>query len=354
MLNERFAHSLNAFEEFWERKPRKRVVLNLPVAIGPAYRAPNSLEEKWLDEEYILARTLHSLNNTYYAAESFPHLFTNLGPGCLPACIGGSYMLAERTIWYDTKQIIDDWENPPQVKFDENSEIWQHVTRMQNKFFTTNEVNTTIVDIGGVMDTVAALRGTENLLYDLYDYPEQVKEFTNRVTKEWFKAFDRQIEAISKTGQPYNNWMNIPSSKPWYPIQCDFSAMISPAQFEEFVLPHLVEQSEHMERCIYHLDGPGEIPHLDMLLDVPGITGIQWVAGDGQASLFDEQWFPLYKKIQDKNKNIVLLCPSKYPDLESAEKLIKTLEPTGVYIAIGLDTKDEAENFIQLVDKWSC
>ncbi|MBQ4110030.1 MAG: hypothetical protein IJC74_04020 [Clostridia bacterium] len=352
MVNEKFSHALNAFEEFWERKPRKRFVFNIPASIGPAYRPHNSLYEKWLDEDFILKRTMHSYNNTYYSAESIPHLFTNLGPGCLSACIGGSYELAENTIWFDRKTIVDDWDNPPEIAFDENSEMWQNVVRMQTKFLTENSVNTTITDLGGILDIVASLRGTENLLYDLYDYPEQVKEFTEKVTKLWFEAFDKQVETIRKSGQPFNNWMNIPSSKPWYPIQCDFCAMISPAKFEEFVLPHLVEQSEYMERCIYHLDGPGELPHLDMLLDVPGITGIQWVAGGGQPSLWDEQWYPIYKKIQDKKKNIVLLATPPKDD-ETAEKLIKTLDPTGVYVAMCLEGKDTADRFMEKVEKWT-
>ena len=84
-------------------------------------------------------------------------------------------------------------------------------------------------------------------------------------------------------GQPYKNWMNIPSSKPWYPIQCDFCYMISPEQFEEFVLPHLVEQVEHMERSVYHLDGVGELTHLDTILDIEGLTAIQWIPGGGRS-----------------------------------------------------------------------
>ena len=53
-----------------------------------------------------------------------------------------------------------------------------------------------------------------------------------------------------------------------------------------------------MPRSIYHLDGPGEIPHLDMLLDIPRLNGIQWVAGAGKAALTDPCWFDMYKKMQ--------------------------------------------------------
>ena len=230
--------------------------------------------------------------------------------------------------------------------------MWQHIVRMQKKFLTDKRVNTTITDIGGILDVVAALRGTEKLLYDLYDYPDEVKEFTKKITKLWFEAFDKEVEIIRQSGQLYNNWMNIPSKKPWYPIQCDFCAMISPASFEEFVLPHLVEQSEHMDRCIYHLDGQGELPHLDMILDVPGITGIQWIAGEGQSHLLDEQWYPLYRKIQDKKKNLVILA-SPPENMESVERLVKTLDSTGVYLSMWQRSKDDARRLLENIEKWT-
>ncbi|MBE7021952.1 MAG: hypothetical protein E7414_01890 [Ruminococcaceae bacterium] len=352
MFNEKYAYALHAFEEFWERKPRKRFVLNIPVTGDSAYRPHKSLHEKWLDEDYILNKAIYDCENTYYSAESIPFLFHNLGPGSLAACIGGSYELAEHTVWFDQIPLISNWDNIPEFSFDENSEMWQHIIRMKRKFLTEGRVNTSMSDLGGIMDVVASLRGTENLLYDLYDYPEEVKEFTKIVTGLWLEAFDREIDIIRQSGQPYNAWMNIPSSKPWHPIQSDFCALISPSAFEEFILPHLIVQSEHMERCIYHLDGPGELPHLDMILDIPGITGIQWEAGAGQPSLFDEQWYPVYKKIQDKKKNLVILS-SRPEDNEYIEKLVKTLDPTGVYISMEMHSKHAADNLLENIEKWT-
>ena len=260
---ERFRDQLAAYEKFWNREKLSRPILNFSAVSGEPYRAPESLEEKWLDENYVLGAALHKYHNSHYVAEGLPSLFTNLGPGCLAACIGGNYELNDRTIWFDRHPVIDDWENPPALAFDPNSEMWQNVERIQKKALSAGEINTSITDIGGVLDVICSLRGTENMLYDLYDYPDEVKECTAHVTKLWMEAFDRQVATIREAGQHFNNWFNIPSSKPWYPLQCDFSYMISPAQFEEFVLPHLVEQVNHMERSIYHLDGVGELPHLD-------------------------------------------------------------------------------------------
>jgi 5-methyltetrahydrofolate--homocysteine methyltransferase len=180
-----------------------------------------------------------------------------------------------------------------------------------------------------------------------------LKEFSSKVTNLWLKVFDMHVEAIRKAGQPFNSWMNIPSAKPWYPLQCDFAYMISPVQFEEFVLPDLVRQVEHMPRSIYHLDGIGEIPHVDMILNIPGLSGIQWTSGAGKESLTSKKWFPLYKKIQEKNKNLVLLGAIKENDLDAAEPLIKTLDPTGLYISVHCSCKEKAEDIFEKIMLWS-
>ena len=151
----------------------------------------------------------------------------------------------------------------------------------------------------------------------------------------------------------YNNWMNIPSSKPWYPLQCDFCYMISPKQFSEFVLDDLIDQVNYMPRSIYHLDGVGELPHIDMLLDIEGLTGIQWTSGAGNAELWDEKWFDLYRKIQDKKKNIVLLSGINEHDEAGAERLIKSLDPTGVYISFGCSSEDKAKDMLEKISRWS-
>ena len=355
MFKEKYAYAINEYEKFWERKNTKRCILNIQYQIpgAKAYRAPTSLEEQWLDMDYRYEAYKHNLTTVGHLAEGLPMMFTNFGPGCLSACIGGDYGLAPKTIWFDRHQYIKDFDNPPPIKFDEESEMWQNVVRFQEKMKADPDIHFSITDLGGIMDIVASLRTTEPLLYDLYDYPEELKEFSKQVTELWLKAYQLQVEIIRNTDQPYNNWLNLPSSKPWYPIQCDFSYMISPVQFEEFILSDLVTQVEHLERSIYHLDGVGELPHVDMLLNIPNLTGIQWVSGDGSEPLYDQKWFPLYKKIQDKKKNIVLLKGIDENNIDAAEPMIKTLDPTGVSISVKCSSKEKAEEVLEKVTRWS-
>lgn len=66
-------------------------------------------------------------------------------------------------------------------------------------------------------------------------------------------------------------------------IQSDFSYMISPGFFDTYVKDEVNSTAGHMKNAFYHLDGVGQLPHLDSLLSLPNLQGIQWVPGEGRA-----------------------------------------------------------------------
>ncbi len=355
MFTDKYKNTLERYEEFWERKNTDRPILNLAYRKEgyTAFPKPTFHGQKYLDINYGYNAYKHMIANTGYLAEGIPMRFTNFGPGCLAETLGSGYRLTGPSIWFDVNTPVKSMEDLPEIEFNPNSELWTIIENAQRLYASDPDVHFSITDIGGILDVVASLCGTENLLYDLYDYPDEVKKLTAMVKKEWFKAFDRQLKIVRDANQPINNWLNIPSKKPWYPLQCDFCYMISPAQFEEFVLDDIIDQVNYMERSIYHLDGVGELPHIDMLLDIEGLTGIQWVAGAGKEPLYDPKWFDLYKKIQDKNKNLVLLNAINANDLASAERLIKSIDRKGVYISLTCSSKDKAEEMLEKITRWS-
>lgn len=353
MFPEKFAAALDAYEAFWEHRSIGRPILNLSTCSDFSWRRdPIDIRQKWLDEEYIVDQAHNLALHCSYFAEGTPNLFSNLGPGMLAACIGGNYRLAPDTVWFDQNPIIRDWDKMPDIRFDETSELWQHLMRIQQYALRDGNFPVSLTDLGGIMDIAASLRGTENLLYDLYDYPDEVRALTAHIRTLWLEAFDRQTALCGSTGLPYTGWMNIPSLKPWFPLQCDFCALISPKQFAQFVLEDLVIQTEHMPRSIYHLDGPGEIPHLDMLLDIPRLNGIQWVAGSGKAPLTDPCWFDLYRRIQDKKKNLVLLGSINSYNSADIERLVKTFDPAGLYLSGWVNSVDEGHRLVENITRW--
>jgi 5-methyltetrahydrofolate--homocysteine methyltransferase len=98
-----------------------------------------------------------------------------------------------------------------------------------------------------------------------------------------------------------------------------------------------------MDYGFYHMDGKGQIPHLDHLLSIPRLRGIQWQPGAG-APLASE-WLDLLRRIRDGGK----LC-QVYVTPEGALKIKRELGGRGFLLAVGFEddklTPQEAVEFL--------
>ena len=123
-------------------------------------------------------------------------------------------------------------------------------------------------------------------------------------------------------------------------LQSDFAAMISPQMFERFVLPDIATCCDQLDHAFYHLDGKGQIPHLDLLLSIENLHGIQWIPGDGQPP--PEDWLPLLQRIREGGK----LC-QLFVSATGAQKIIQNFGGEGFafYVHDTLTT-DEAQAFL--------
>ena len=159
-------------------------------------------------------------------------------------------------------------------------------------------------DLGGVMDVVASMVGTENLLYAIVDEPEEVERLVKETQAAWYEAYNDFAEVLKPQGA-YTDWNGLLSRDPAYVIQCDFCYMISPKMFSRFVLPTLQEDARRLTNTIYHLDGIGELPHLDQILAIPELNAVQWVYGTGQPGPY--AWVDVYQKIINAGKQIMII-----------------------------------------------
>jgi 5-methyltetrahydrofolate--homocysteine methyltransferase len=182
-------------------------------------------------------------------------------------------------------------------------------------------------DLGGNLDILASLRTTEGLLYDVIDQPEEVERLVGRITALWLRYYDELDAMIRPACRGTTCWAPIWSTGKTYMLQCDFSYMISPDMFERFALPDLTACCAHLDHGFYHLDGKGQIPHLDMLLSISRLRGIQWIPGDGQPP--PDQWLWLLKRIRDGGK----LC-QVFVSPEGARTIVKNLGGRGFLLVI--------------------
>jgi hypothetical protein len=119
--------------------------------------------------------------------------------------------------------------------------------------------------------------------------------------------------------------------------------------FERFVMPDLVACCDHLDHAFYHLDGKGEIPHLDHLLSIDRLRGIQWIPGDGQPP--PHEWLDLLKRIRDGGK----LC-QVFVSPEGARTIVQNLGGEGFLLVINQETEPfrdpaRAEAFLRTLNE---
>ena len=314
-------------------------------------REAAKLKRNWTDVDYRVKLEKLRTSTTKYYGDAFPSVFTNFGPGSLSACIGGGFDLAPHTIWFDCNPIITDWENLPKIELDRNSEMWKLMDRFTRGLCENSNggYHTSIADIGGTLDIIASLRGSQTLLYDMYDYHDEVQALIEKIKPMWIDTYNHLADIIFAHNDGMTSWQPLWCKDRYYPLQCDFSAMISPDMFDDLVLPDLKWQTEFLDHSIYHLDGPGELPHLDSILSLPRLDAIQWVPGAGLPDVMDEDWFEMYDKIQAAGKNLVLFVGE--PDSDKTERCLNRLKSTkGVFVFVRAQDCKQAEELVAIAE----
>jgi hypothetical protein len=256
------------------------------------------------DYAYRLNIALREPGWNIYMGEAVPAVTADLGPGSLALFLGSTMVDGQGTAWFEP--CIDD---PATARFEYDPEnfYWRFVMRLMRdiKEHCQGKFMLHVPDILEGLDVLAAMRGTGALLTDLMDRPEWVRACNRPLTDMYFRYYDIIYDLIRDEVGGSCSWCWAPgrSAK----LQCDFSAMISPEMFGEFMVPVLVEMTERLSYSMYHWDGPGAIPHLDHLVSIPRLGMIQWTPGDGVEPIYDKRWWPLYHKALDAGKSMMLI-----------------------------------------------
>jgi 5-methyltetrahydrofolate--homocysteine methyltransferase len=255
-----------------------------------------------ISPEQIIDRMDYELSCCEFYGDSFPWVnMHHFGPGVAAAFLGAVLESAENTVWFhpEKKVPIGDLHftyNPDNVWLNRLKDIYRAGMRKWG-----GSVTMAMTDLGGVLDILASFLETEGLLVELLDNPEEVIRLSGEMTDFWLQ-FYQELTEILKGQRFYSDWSSIGSENPSYIFQCDFCYMISSEMFQSFVYDDLARTAAKLDKPFYHLDGIGELKHLDSLLSIDAIKGIQWVPGAGEPSTRD--WSEVFSKISRAGKKI--------------------------------------------------
>jgi 5-methyltetrahydrofolate--homocysteine methyltransferase len=200
---------------------------------------------------------------------------------------------------------------------------------------------------GGSGDTLASLRGTLNLLYDIADTPEKVREADEYLMEIWFQLYDTFYEIVHEASDGGTTcWYPIWAPGKMYAVQNDFSYMISPQMFREVFLPVIERQTEFLDYSIYHVDGVEAFAHVPALCELPKLQALQILPGAGKPSPL--HYLETLKIAQAAEKNLHLGIP-----IQEVEPALKMLSAKGLFIQTSAATEAEARQLLQKVETWS-
>lgn len=320
---------------------------------GEPPRLPDKKEDWWFDFDYLHAIHEYRMKHTFYGGESIP--IWNTGDGWLNIAgfVGCPVRLDEETGWadpiiavgeltdYDYHKIVVDPSNP----------WWIYSDRIHR--FAAKEARgksiPAIQALGGAADTLSAIRGTQQLILDVIDHPDYVREFDMYLMKQWIEVYEKFYAITRDVAEGSTTW---PGNHIWAPgrfyfAMCDFSYMISTKMFVNIFMPSLDMQVDYLNYPLYHLDGVRAFAHVDALLtELPKLRGFQIVPGDGQPNAL--HYMAMLKKIQRAKKNLVLLLPP-----EDVETALDNLSSQGLFIVTRCKTEEDAIHLLHKVEKLS-
>jgi 5-methyltetrahydrofolate--homocysteine methyltransferase len=283
------------------------------------------------------------LKHIHFYGDSFPKYWVNFAAGIAAAFLGSPIHYENSTTWFHPLPVASIAGIKP--AFDPDNVWWkrcQDITQAAIERWC-GRVLVSYTDLGGNLDILASLRGTENLLLDTMDMPEEVERLTREITPLWLRYFN-QLESM----MPPEQVGRAAWAPHWYPstgymLQSDFCYMISPEMFERFVLPDLTACCDALDYPFYHMDGKGQLVHLDALLSIQKLRGIQWQPGDGQPPA--DGWMDVLRRIRAGGK----LC-QVYVTLDGARNIVRELGGAGFLFDIfddGVTTQRDIDAFFE-------
>ena len=316
-----------------------------------------SMEDKYQNAEQIVGRYRHFCETHEFLGESFPNLNVDFGPGSLAAYLGSDISFKEDTIWFHP--CIEDWDEVPAFRFDpENPWFQKHLALVKRcRELAGDDFYVDMPDLMENLDVLASLKNAQELLCDMLEDPDSIKERVRQVDDIYYEYYDRFYDTIKDTegGNAYTVFQI------WGPgrtvkLQCDLSAMISPDYFRDFVQESLRRQAQGADQVLYHLDGPQAIRHLDALMEIEEIDALQWTSGDAGPDGTLEEWDAIYDKARAAGKSLwIKVYSGEFEDwLRNVDRIVQKYGSHSLFLMFPEMSMEQAVSLLESADKnWS-
>ncbi|MFV0527889.1 MAG: trimethylamine corrinoid protein 2 [Lachnospiraceae bacterium] len=318
---------------------------------------PVNMYDKYQDAKRIVERFRYFCDTHEFLGESFPNLSLDFGPGSLASYLGCDIVFNEDTVWFT--EFVEDWLKYPDLQFNQENEWFKkHVALFKEvKSLAGDDFLIGIPDLMENIDVLASMRGAQNTLYDMIDEPEEISRRIGQINNLYQKYYDTFYEIVKdEQGASCYTVFQIWGKGKTVKLQCDFSAMMSPANVREFIQDSLRQQARGMDNILYHLDGPDAIKHVDALMEIEEIDALQWSSGDYGPDGTFEEWYPIYDKAIAAGKGLwVKVYSGEFEEwLERLDKLIARYGTKALFLFFDPMPLAQASKLLEYAEKHWC
>ncbi|MFH1006423.1 MAG: hypothetical protein V1800_02820 [Candidatus Latescibacterota bacterium] len=344
-----FQRAQQMWEAFWKGENRRPLIhILIPKEGVKEVAFPRYLAGRDGNFQPVIDQALAWADTHEFIGEAIPFFFVEWGPDTFSSFLGADIRFTPEqepdTGW--CVPFVKDWDEV-EIRFRRDSYWWQMTVNFFRELRRQCDGKLLIYPPTFVanLDSLAAIRGIENLLVDLVTCPDKVKDALDAVCRahaEILEECSRELDfdRFGSMGME-RTYCKGKQSRP----QCDMSCMISPEMFREFVKPALVRETNDTDVAFYHLDGSGGLKHLEALCEIEKLDGISWIPSAGNEAQLDWSW--LYRRIDELGKGFNIPIES-HEEIENMWRRFKTRK---IYIYTSASSKMEAEDLIVRLEK---
>jgi len=342
------------FRAWWNHDYFGRCAISVTAPLDnppeiPEPPSPPTIHDQWYDLDLISQRNTYGMSRTFYGGEAVPVWHQGYpGHASITTYLGCPLTLDWATGWHDP--ILTDPETIEfgSLRIDESCPDYVFTIEMLRR--SAEEARGKCIPVtgafGGCGDTLASLRGTEKLLFDCIERPDEVRAAELYLMDMWCEHYDRRYEILHGVSEGSTAWFPLWSPGKFYPSQNDFSYNISPAMFRELFIPALRKQMDFLDHSVYHVDGVEAFAHVDALCELDRLQALQILPGAGKPGPL--HYMDVLKKVQAAGKNLHI---SIGPD--QVKPALEQLSARGLFIDTGCATETEARELLANAEKWS-
>ena len=344
-----FEEARQRWDAFWEGEiiGRPCAAIRAPKEGVPLVEPCPYLDGWDGDFDDALARYEEWAAATYFGGEAMPYFVPSFGPDQFAAFVGAKLERSAEsrsTTW--AVPFVQDWDEVLPFRLDSQNPWWRKMLDFLRQIAQVGEGKflAGMIDLHSNFDALVGVRGAQQLCLDLMDQPETVQRAMQSAREIHPLVYEAVFEAGNMAKWGSLGWLPFYSRGRYVTTQCDFVGLISPQIFDRFVLPALAEESALVDHSVYHLDGRDALPHLDSLLGIEQLDGIQWVPGSGSPPLIE--WIDLLRTIQNAGKCLDIYCSA-----EEVKVFHRELKPTKAFYRVSTETEREARDLLKWLEQ---